>query len=261
MIIDGMPHRSTRSAISGFIARYNGRQGVSFVAGRGYDFADCEFSFTGRSVIASAPGAGVDIEAEKNPVRDLTFARCKFVDNHGPGLVADSGDSAGAKFTDCEFVGTDIWSAWPNKPGFVFRGCTFAGAVVHPFSSPDPALAAKFISCRFVDDPSLSPRKILYYDKVPGGPCVNMAISDNVVFRGCTFDMRHQGMLPWGWRATYIDCTMSQRLREKAMPKGKYLGHNVINGMVDLYGSMVLGTLILNGKLVEKGPYGAIKPW
>jgi hypothetical protein len=260
VMIDGSLNRSGRSSIQRLVSRFNGRQGVSLVAGRGYDFADCEFSFTGRSVISSAPGAGVDIEAEKRPIRDLTFARCKFVDNHGPGLVADSGDSAGAEFSDCQFVGTDIWSAWPNKPGFVFRGCTFAGAVVHPFASPDAALATKFDDCRFVDDPALSPNGKLYLEAA-GGPCVNMAVSDNVAFRRCTFDLRHQGMLPWSWKAIYADCTMTQRRREKAMPKGKYLGRTTIEGMVDLYGSMIVGTVILNGTPVAKGPYGDIAPW
>jgi len=45
------------------------------------------------------------------------------------------------------------------------------------------------------------------------------------------------------------------------MPKGKYLGRTTIEGMVDLYGSMIVGTVILNGTPVAKGPYGDIAPW
>jgi len=40
------------------------------------------------------------------------------------------------------------------------------------------------------------------------------------------------------------------------MTKGKYLGTTTINGAVDLYGSMVVGTLIVNGRLMPKGPLG-----
>ena len=41
-IIEGDPGRNARSRFSRFVARYNGRQGISLTAGRGYDFEDCE---------------------------------------------------------------------------------------------------------------------------------------------------------------------------------------------------------------------------
>jgi hypothetical protein len=261
-IIEGDPRRSTRSRFSRFVARYNGRQGVSLTAGRGYDFEDCDFSHTGRSVIASAPAAGFDIEAESDkPIRDLTFARCRFVDNVGCGMVADSGDSAECRFTDCTFVGTTVWSAWPLKPFFRFAGCTFVGAVVHPFADKtDPARATQFRDCRFTDNPALSPTGKVYEGGAKGGgPIVNMAESDNVLFDRCTFDVR-RAALPWGWRATYRDCVMSQRSKAPAMTKGKYLGTTTISGPVDLYGSMVVGTLIVNGRQMPKGPLG-VPPW
>ena len=258
-IIEGDPKRSTRSRFTHFVARYNGRQGISLTSGRGYDFEDCEFSHTGRSVIASAPAAGFDIEAETDkPIRDLTFARCKFVDNVGAGLLADSGDSAQARFTDCLFVGTTMWSAWPLKPYFRFEGCTFVGAVVHPFADKtNPARATQFLNCRFTDDPALSPTGKVYEGGTkPGEPIVNMAESENVLFDHCRFDVVGTALLPWGWRAVYRDCTMSQRSPTAAMTKGKYLGTTTITGAVDLYGSMVVGTLIVNGRQMPKGPLG-----
>jgi hypothetical protein len=262
-IIEGDPQRSARSRFSRFVARYNGRQRVSLTAGRGYDFEDCEFSHTGRSVIESAPAAGFDIEAEtEKPIRDLTFARCKFVNNAGCGLLADSGDSAIARFTDCTFVGTTVWSAWPLKPYFRFANCTFVGAVVHPFADKqDPDRATQFRDCRFTDDPALSPTGKVYEGGTKAGePIVNMAESDNVLFDHCTFDVHGPALLPWGWRAVYRDCTMSQLSPSAAMTKGKYLGTTTITGAVDLYGSMVVGTLIVNGRKMPKGPIG-MRPW
>lgn len=256
--IDGDDRRPARSKLSKVVTRYNGRQGVSIVGGRGYDFTDCEFSFTGRSAIHSAPGAGVDIEAEASKVnRDLTFSRCRFIDNAGVGMVADSGDSEGVQFTDCLFVGTTSWSAWPLKPRFAFDRCTFVGSVVHAYPDRNPARAARFHECRFTDDPSQSPSGKVY---LGGGPIVNLAESDNVLFDRCTFELKREGVLPWSWRATYKDCEMSQVSTVPAMTKGKYLGRTTIRAPIDYYGSMVIGTLILNGKLVPPGAKG-VPPW
>jgi hypothetical protein len=254
-IIDGDRARLSRSRFTGFVARYNGRQGASIVGGRGYDFEDCEFSHSGRSVLASAPCAGVDIEAETvKPIRDLTFTRCRFVDNLGVGMIADSGDSDGVEFADCMFVGSTNWSAWPHKPNFRFAGCTFVGSVVHPFADErDPERATQFRNCRFTDDPSLSPTRRVFDG---GGPIVNMAESKNVLFDRCTFSLLGHAVLPWSWQATYRDCTMTQRSTVTAMTKGKFLGTTAITGPVDLYGSMIVGTLIVNGRKRERGPIG-----
>lgn len=256
-MIIGAAERMGRGKISLLRCRYNGRQGLSMTGGRGYDFADCEFSQTGRSTIASAPGAGVDIEAERRPIRDLTFTRCKFVDNHGAGLVADSGDSEGVTFTDCLFVGTTNWSAWPYKPRFAFHGCTFVGAVVHAFSDADPSRATKFVGCQFTDDPARSPTGKVY---LGNGPIVNLATSENVLFDHCIFRLVGTGLLPWSWRATYRNCTMTQRSPKKATPKGRYLGRSSITGNVDLYGAMVEGDLRINGRPIPRGSHGG-RPW
>jgi hypothetical protein len=256
-MIDGDPGKTARSRFSRLVCRSNGRQGLSLIGGRAYDFEDCEFSRTGRSAISSAPGAGVDIEAEgKKTNRDISFLRCKFIDNAGAGIVADSGDSSGVRFADCQFVGTTNWSAWPNKPNFRFERCTFAGTVVHPYPSHDPQLAAQFRDCRFTDDPSRSPTGKLF---LPDGPIVNMAESDNVLFDKCKFELVDRGTLPWSWRATYRDCVMRQASPAAAMTKGKYLGTTTITGPVNLYGSMIVGILIVNGRAIPPGPLGVAR--
>lgn len=256
-MIIGAAARAGRSRVRRLVCHTNGRQGLSVVAGQAYDFEDCEMAHTGRSAIRSAPGAGLDIEAERRPIRDLTFTRCSFVDNAGVGMVADSGDSEGVRFVDCLFVGTTTWSAWPNKPRFSFQRCTFVGAVVHPFPDADAARAAHFIACNFTDDPRRSPRGAVY---LGNGPIVNLAVSDNVLFDGCNFTLVADGLLPWSWRAIYHDCRMSQRSPRKSTPKGRYLGHSTISGNVDLYGAMVDGELIINGRLIPRGSQGG-PPW
>ncbi|MEO6225482.1 MAG: hypothetical protein ABIO80_06490 [Sphingomicrobium sp.] len=202
----------------------------------------------------------MDIEAEGKTVRDLSFSRCKFVDNSGVGLLAESGDSADARFTDCQFVGTTTWSAWPRKPGFIFTGCTFAGAVVHPFPAKNPDTAARFNNCRFTDDAALSPTGKIYEGGPKGGPIVNMGASDNVLFDECTFALTNRAVLPWRWNAVYRNCRMSQTSTVTAMTKGRFLGTTTIHGPVDLYGSMVIGRLVVNGKVIPPGAKG-IKPW
>lgn len=255
----GDPRRSGRTRVSRLVSRYNGRQGLSITGGRGFDLVDCEFSRSGRSAISSAPAAGVDIEAEDQPIRDISFTRCKFVDNAAVGMIADSGNSESARFADCLFVGTSAWSAWPKKPLFSFERCTFVGSLVHAFSDRDPSRATRFVECRFTDDPKLSPTGKVY---LGGGPIANLAESENVLFDRCRFELIADGVLPWSWRATYRDCVMSQRSAQTAMTKGKYLGTTTISAPVDLYGSMIVGTVIVNGKTMPRGPVGGdIKPW
>ncbi|MEO7278145.1 MAG: right-handed parallel beta-helix repeat-containing protein [Sphingomicrobium sp.] len=253
----GLPGRSARSRVSGLVSRFNGRQGLSITGGQGYDFANCEFSHTGRGAIHSAPGAGVDIEAEgRRTIRDLSFTRCKFVDNAGCGVVADSGDSDGARFTDCTFVGTTSWSAWPRKPRFSFANCTFVGAVAHAFADPDPSRAAHFTACRFTDDPTLSPTGKVFSGRATGGPIANLAVSDNVTFDRCTFDLVGLAKLPTSQHAIYRDCVMRQRSSGPSSPRGTYLGQSTISGNVSLGGSMVEGDVALNGRRLARGRQG-----
>jgi hypothetical protein len=197
----------------------------------------------------SAPGAGFDLEAEDSPIREIGFSGCEFSNNSGVGLVADSGDTEGVTLDNCRLIGTTVWSAWPNKPRFRFNNCQFIGAVVHPFSDSDPARAARFTNCSFLDDPSLTPTGQVYS---AGDPCVNMAVSDNVLFDGCQFDLKYTSVLPWSWYALYNNCTMNQASAVHAHPAGTYSGVCTINGAVDTYGIVVAGDLTINGQLMPR---------
>jgi hypothetical protein len=254
VIINGIEAKRGRSQFARLVVHYNGRQGISLVGGRAYDFIDCEFSQTGRSGIFSAPGAGVDIEAESKRIRDIRFRGCKFIANSGPGLLADQGDSEGVVCMDCTFVGTTSWSAWPNKPRIQFLDCTFVGAVASPYASGDPGLATQFKRCRFRDDPSLAPGgRVFFNDPSQSGPIVDLGGNGgtNVLFNRCIFELTHRGRLPWSTQAIYSDNIMSQASPETGYPRGHYRGRNVITGNVDLYSSAISGELTVNGRAIH----------
>jgi hypothetical protein len=251
----GDPGRSTRSRVTKLVTRYNGRQGLSITGGRGFDFADCEFSHTGRAAVRSAPTAGVDIEAEGRPIRDLSFTRCKFLDNAGAGLTVPVGNSEDVRFTECLFVGTTNWSAWPNKPHLVFTGCTFVGAMVHAYGDSDPARATRFTSCRFTDDASLSPTGQVYLGGAGQAPIVSL-VGPNVMFDGCRFDLIGSGTLPQTPpTAIYRNCKMSQRSPRVARVQGRFQGTTTIDGPARPSGT-IEGSVTLNGRPLPRGAVG-----
>ena len=253
-MIPGDPTRLARSSVRRLVCRYNGRQGLSLTGGRSYDFTDCEFSRTGRSAIHSTPGAGVDIEAEHNIIRDVSFTRCRFLDNAGAGLTAPVGNSEGVQFNDCLFVGTTNYSVWPNKPRFVFTGCTFVGAIVHAYGDADPERATRFVRCRFTDDPALSPTRQVFAGKSRAIPIVSQA-GPNVMFDNSSFDLIGSATLPRTSPAViYRDCKMSQRSSQPAGTRGRFLGTTTISGPVVLDGSNVEGKLTVNGRQLPRGP-------
>jgi hypothetical protein len=232
---------------------FNARQGCSLVGGRNWRISNCRFAHTGRLPFHSAPGAGVDIEAEGKLNRDHQFVDCEFVDNEGCALVADSGDSEGLTFTRCRFIGTTNWSVWPNKPRFSFDKCTFAGSIVRCFSSPDPALATQFRDCLFTDDPVLSPRGRLFREGKTNGSLANLDGEQNILFDRCRFVARNGSVLPWSTAAIYSDCTMRQTTDSMGYPRGTYRGRNIIDSPhVDLVLSHIEGVIVLNGTLLGR---------
>lgn len=249
LMITGTNARSASSTITGLRCDFNGRQGCSVTAGRNYAFRDCHFNDTGRGGLASAPGAGVDIEAEgRGIIRNLSFAGCEFSNNVGVGMVADSGDSADVSFDQCRFVGTTSWSAWPKKPGFRFSNCQFVGSLARVYGDPDPARAAQFVACDFRDDPALSSSGRVYLGGSVLHPIVNVPDGPNTRFERCRFVLTREGGLPMTTAAVYSDCEMSQRNPLPSRPRGLYLGSDSLSGAVDLSGSTIRGQVTLNGR-------------
>jgi hypothetical protein len=245
--IDGPrePTPGVERRFTGIVADMNGRQGMSLVGGHGYRIERSRFSRTGRGAVASAPGAGVDIEAQrKKPIRDVDFSNCRFEDNRGCAVVADSGNTADVRFADCKFVGTDNWAVWPEKPGFAFERCLFLGNLVHVYGDADPRRATRFTGCKFSDDPSLSPTGKLALRKSKA----SLIGGENVLFDGCAFTMIGDGILPRSDSAIYRNCRMKQASPKIATPRGTFEGRNVIDAKADLGWSVIAGPTIVNGK-------------
>ncbi|RHW16674.1 hypothetical protein D1610_14885 [Sphingomonas gilva] len=250
--IDGVDRATpgVRRRLIGLRADANGRQGMSIVGGRGYELSGCSFTRTARGRVASAPAAGLDIEAQRGKkIRNLRLSDCRFADNRGCGMVADSGDSADVRFVKCSFIGTSNWSAWPRKPGFAFDSCLFVGTLVHAFGDPDPAKAARFVDCDFRDDPKLSPTGKLTMRK---NLIADLSRAQNVLFDRCRFLLTHDGVLPWSVGPIYRDCIMSQRSDKVAHTRGTFQGRNRITGPVAIGRSIIQGSLELNGTILER---------
>jgi hypothetical protein len=258
VMVDGLDDPALAQRVirraEGLRCEYNGRQGCSLVGGRGWTFARSKFNHTGKAGIGSSPGAGFDIEAEGGKtIRNIAFEDCEFVDNVGCGLVADSGESEGATFTRCRFVGTTNWSAWPFKPGFRFRGCTFVGSLVHAYGDADPKWAAQFYDCTFTDDPKQSPTGQVYREGRPDGSIADLGDTQNVLFDHCRFLAVGGAVLPWSTGVIYSNCTMRQTSKSPGYPRGTYLGRNTIETpRIELYGTKNRGELILNGTPVPR---------
>lgn len=243
----------------------NGRQGLSWVGGTQLTAIGCRFTRTGRGRLQSAPGAGVDIEAEESVCRNGRFVDCTFSDNVGVGFLASTGDVADIHVERCRMIGTTSWSSWSYKPRIRFYDCLFVGSIVNAFPSPDAAQATQFHRCRFTDNPKLSPTGKAYHQflaDLGGG-------STNVLFDDCDFiAISPDRALPWTLSDTrYNNCRFRQAGSKIAYPRGVFTGICTFQtaGNIDLYGSKIRGSVTINGKpfpfRVSEGsvPHGALK--
>ena len=229
----------------------NGRQGCSVTGGSNYAFKRCRFERTGRAGLASAPGAGVDIEAEGVLVRNVAFSDCTFSDNHGFALVAGSGDSENIRCDGCTFIGTTDWTLWAERPRMRFSNCTIIGTVIRAFGDPDPSRAAQFTDCTFTDDPSLSPTGKVFTGINRPGTIAYIPRAQNVLFRRCHFRLIAGATLPeTNVRVIYADCDMSQRAPQLSRPIGTYSGTNRITGSASVAGSRIRGVVTVDGRQI-----------
>jgi hypothetical protein len=243
--------RSGATIVSDTLCEYNGRQGCSISGGRNIQFERCAFRHTGSQLLrGNKPGDGVDIEAEMSAIRNLAFSDCEFSDNAGVG-VGSLGDVADVRFSGCRMIGTTSWAAWPASPGMRFDNCTFVGSVIHAHGDADPARAAQFYGCTFTDDPSLSPTGQVFLAKNGQWIVGLMDPNPNVLFSHCHFRLVGDGVLPFSSKQViYSDCDMSQRSPQPSSPRGTYLGTNTIRGNARLEGSLIRGSVSLNGRPV-----------
>ena len=253
IILDGDDRNGGAVRLSRVQAEDNGRQGLSMVGGRDITVAASRFVRNGKGRAGSRPGAGIDIEAERHPVRDVHLADCVMSDNAGCGLLAAEGDSARITVSRCTMVGTADWSAWPNRPNMRFEGCTFVGALTNAYGSADASAAAQFRDCLFTDRGSLAPGGRVYGGDNPSRPLAILPYSQHARFTHCRFEAQDSCVLPWSVGVTYDGCTMVQAGRKTSYPRGTFVGVNRITGPADLAGANIAGRLTLNGRIMPPG--------
>lgn len=246
--------RSGSTTVSDVQCEYNGRQGCSVTGGRNLVFERCKFRHTGRAVIHSKPGDGVDIEAERRPLRNVAFVDCEFSDNWGFGVGAGRGtDAADIRFTRCKFIGTTQHAGWLDRAGMRFSGCQFVGSIVNVYGADDPAQAAQFLDCTFTDDPRLSPTGKVFLGRGKYRAIAALRNAANVRFSRCNFRLVGEGLLPESAKGViYADCTMSQRSAAPSFPRGTFLGTTTIQGNANLEGSLIRGKVTLNGRILPR---------
>lgn len=247
----GPNSRSARAVFSNVAMENNGRQGLSMVGGRGYSFVNCKFNRTGFGVPnRSAPGAGIDMEQETGIIRDISFVNCEFVGNHGAATLS-VGDVADVRYQGCSLSGPG-WAFWVGGAvRTVFEKCTFTGSGTNGGGNKNPALATRFVECLFTDNPRLMPRGVTtfasaYVPDLGGG-------SENILFDRCRWEMTTaKAGLPYTYSNTvYRDCTM-KNTAGPSVTLGRYLGNNVVTGPANLDGAIIVGRVLLNGRVLPR---------
>jgi len=250
--ITGSAERVGSTTISDVVCEENGRVGFSLLGGHDYSVERGRFRRNGKAGMRSAPAAGVDMETERPPTRNVSFSDCEFSDNAGFGFVSPSKKASDITCTRCKFVGTTNLAGWLDSPRMRFRNCLFVGSINHVFGDTDPTQAAQFLDCTFTDDPGLSPTGEVF---LGGGQRNWIAVvqrGTNVLFSRCNFRLLRDGLLPLSQSdVIYADCKLSQRSPALSNPRGTYIGTNVITGNVQLKGSVIRGQVTLNGRLMH----------
>jgi hypothetical protein len=173
--------------IQNVIAKYNGRQGLSWVGGNNLTVINSEFSSTGKALnnnirVVSKPSAGIDIEIENSIIRNGNFINCLISDNTGPGIFCIDHDTYNINFKKCTFIGTTNYAAYPKSQCFSFDSCTFIGKVGRIFGSADKSQAAFFKDCLFTMDKKMSRNREVF-----GDHC-EFYEAQNVIFEHCKFN-------------------------------------------------------------------------
>ena len=240
--------------IKNVIARYNGRQGLSWVGGNNLTVINSEFSSTGKALnngvpVVGLPSAGIDIENENAIIKNGRFINCLVYDNAGYGLSSIGNDTYNINFSKVTFIGTTNDAAFPKSQYFSFDSCIFVGQVVGVFGSTDPGKANYFKNCLFTMDKNKSPD-----GKVFGDHCA-FYDSQNLIFENCEFD-GGSGRLPVfnHKEITFINCKFIQNndenFRAIATFKGTTRFDMTGKGKVDASEGTFEGKILYNGRTI-----------
>lgn len=130
----------------------NGRDGVSWCGGENVRFYKCSFDNNSTGKIVTNPGAGLDIEPERNAVcRNGSFIKCSFKNNGGYNLGSVYKEASDVVFDSCIFVGKTVYSLMCQSPRFTFKNSTIAGTCILTYDADKEADGTKLQNCRFTD--------------------------------------------------------------------------------------------------------------
>jgi hypothetical protein len=240
----------------------NGRNNYSHVGGVGWHidsgsrFVDGGLDMGDHTY--SAPGAGIDIEAEGGKfARDVTIGDILCSNNAQAGLLTtlESTNTYDVRCYGGTYIGTTGPAAYLPRPGIKMFGSTIVGQVVNPYPHAEKDKATQFHFCRFYAGLTRSPIGSLYaingYFVDAGGMG-----SQNILFNECVFDTEGNTTFKLGYTndagAIYRDCEMIQDGAVTGYPRGQYYGTNKITtnggGNVDLSLSTNWGRILLNGE-------------
>ncbi len=131
---------SDSTTLQQFVSAYNGRQGLSWVGGRGLTAINCKFNNTGNDRISTAPGAGMDIEPEgATEISDGLFENCEFMNNSGCAVVNERNKlvTKNMEFNHCTFVGRHNFALWIWGLQFRFNYCSIYGYCTNAVNAAD----------------------------------------------------------------------------------------------------------------------------
>jgi len=216
------------TTLHNIVSENNARQGFSLVGGNSVTVTHSKFNNTGKDIpFYSAPGAGVDLEAEGGAViHNVVFCNCEMVNNAGCGMVADSGSTADVTFINCKFIGTTNASIWPRKPRMVFKNCLIVGWAVNAFrsiSTPDDA--TQFFNCTFTDDIRLSPTKSVYVPELPSAYITAFDSCNNVLLQNCTWLATCNMAMFIRGGAILRNCTVIIQFGTESIPNQGYVAY------------------------------------
>ncbi len=133
----------------------NGRNGFSWCGGRDVKFYHCLFNNNGNGKIMTNPGAGLDIEPERNAVCTKgLFNNCAFSDNGGYAITSGYQESNEVLFDSCTIRGKTNYAVFCNSPGFEFKQSRIYGTSLFVYDAPDEASGTRLSACRFFDSES-----------------------------------------------------------------------------------------------------------
>lgn len=229
----------TKNASSGKVNFYdcvfdgNARQGFSWIGGNHLNAVRTQFINTGKTVskagavVKSAPGAGVDMEAEVGHIRNGVFTDCTIYNNDGAGLLT-VGDVGNISYNGGKIIGTTGWSIYGSGPATKFSKALIVGSLVNlrVGSGPMDPLNAKFDSCRITLDPVYSPN-----GKVYGNYVMDFGGGAGGWFTNCIIDSHERGSVYGGDGCVFTDCTFLQKNTAQGyngypFMRGNFLGTN-----------------------------------